>query len=243
MTTITAQSETDICNAALGNIGITTQIQSLSDQSQQAQSCAFWYPKARDYVLRHSPWNFAQAVIALASDPSVAPGQLTAPPFGTQFPFPGWPFAYVYPNDCLQAIAVTSKAGLRFGPQYWSNWWWPTPALSAQIPKVPTKIVQSIANPGQLMILCDLQSNPGYPVYLQYIQCVSNTAQFDVMFIDALEWYLGWKLGMSLRSADKAKAQYCQASWEKARAEALAQVLNESQQDLERQSPSVLARL
>jgi hypothetical protein len=64
----------------------------------------------------------------------------------------------------------------------------------------------------------------------------------DVMFIDALGWLLGWRVGMALRSTDKARVQYAQACWEKARSQALAQMMNQSMQDAARDSPSVLAR-
>jgi len=242
MSTIVAQAEVDIANSALSNLGISTQIDAFTDKTEPAKACAFWYPKMRNYALRSAPWNFAYTCIALASDSSVAPGQPTPPTFGVNLPFPGWPYAYQYPNDCLQSIAVTTSAGQRLGPAFWSNWWWPYPAMNYAIPKVPTKIVQSFANPGQLMILCDIQATAGAPLYMFYIQCVTNTAQFDVMFTDYLGWLLGWRVGMTLRSADKAKVQYCQSMAEKMRLEALAQDLNESQQDAARDSPSVLAR-
>jgi len=156
--------------------------------------------------------------------------------------FPGWPYAYQYPNDCLQAVAVTTYAGQRLGPAFWSNWWWPTSGMTYAIPKIPYKIVQSQANPGDQMILCDVPSSASSPLYLIYIQCITNTAQFSPLFCDALSASVGWKVGMSIRSANPQKVQYCQAMATKARLEALAQALNSMQEDPERDSPSIMAR-
>lgn len=239
MATITAISETDHANMALSNLGISTQLQSLSDANEQGKACKFWYPKCRDVLLQIAPWNFAYTSVVLQTDGSLAGASGTV---GGTFAFPGWPYAYVYPNDCLQPIAVTTYAGQRLGPAFWGNYWWPYQATNMSIPKIPYKIVQSVANPGQLMILCDVLATPTSPLYLFYIQCVTNTAQFDPMFSDALGFYLGWRVGMTLRSANPQKVQYCQAAAKQARLEALAQALNASQQDRERDSPSVLAR-
>ena len=239
MTSVTTLAEVDIANMGLSMLGISTQIQAFTDQSEQAKACAFWYPKCRDELLRSAPWNFAQQSIVLASDGSIAgpPGTI-----GATVASPGWRYAYVYPNDCLQAVAVTTYAGQRVGQQYWGNFWYPYNGMIPVMPKIPYKIAQSTANPGQLMILCDLLAQANAPLYLLYIQCVTNTALFDVLFSGGLAALVGWKVGLALRSANPAKVQYCQTMAEKARLEALAQSLNEMQQDRERDSPSVLAR-
>lgn len=239
MATVTALSETDIANMGLSYLGISTQIQSFSDNTEQAKACGFWYPKCRDQLLQMAPWPFAYTAVALASDGSTAGASGTV---GGTLAFPGWPYAYQYPNDCLQAVAVTTYAGQRLGPAFWSNWWWPTSGMTYAIPKIPYKIVQSQANPGQQMILCDVLSNASSPLYLFYIQCVTNTAQFSPLFCDALSASVGWKVGMSIRSANPQKVQYCQAMATKARLEALAQALNSMQQDPASESPSITAR-
>jgi hypothetical protein len=225
MTAITALADVDICNMALSHLGISQQIQSISppDQSPQAAACAFWYPKMRNWLLRSAPWNFAYLSQALASDATV---------------FPGWAYAYQYPNDCLQAVAVTTSAGLRFGNSYWNNWWSQGP-FNGAIPKIPFKVVQSQAVAGQQAILCDLP--PSSPVYLFYIQCVTNTALFDSMFSDALALYLASRVGGPLR-ADLNRVKMAAAGAEGMRLQALAQTMNEAQQDLERVSPSISAR-
>lgn len=238
MATVTTLAEVDIANMGLSYLGISTQIQSFSDPNEVAKACGFWYPKCRDQLLQLAPWPFAYTSIALASDASVAGGGIV----GTTMAFPGWRYAYQYPNDCLQAIAVTTIAGQRVGAAAWSNYWWPTSGMTYAIPKIPYAIVQSQANPGQQMILCDVPASATSPLYLFYIQAITNTAQFSALFCDGLSASVGWKVGMALRSANPQKVQYCQAMAKQSKLEALAQALNSMHQDPERDSPSVMAR-
>jgi hypothetical protein len=241
MTTVTTLADVDYCNMGLSYLGISTQIQSINppDNNEQAKSCSFWYDKCRAELLQMAPWTFAYTSQVLATDPSLAGASGTV---GGTFAFPGWPYAYQYPNDCLQAIAVTTYAGQRLGPAFWSNWWWPISGFTYAIPKIPYKIVQSVANPGERMILCDVPTTPTSPVYLFYIQNVTNTQLFSPLFGNALAYDIGYRVGMTIRSANQQKVQFCQAAAKQARLEALAQALNEMQQDLERDSPSVQAR-
>jgi len=217
----------------LSAIGISQQIQSIDPPDpgvEAAKVCAFWYPICRNALLREAPWNFAYQYVLLASDPSAVPGF-------PQYAYPGWTYAYQYPLDCLQAIALSTYEGIRWGPAMWAAWWFPYPTGNVAIPKIPFKVVQSTANPGQLMILADIAS----PAYLFYIQAITNTGQFDVLFSDCLALYIAAKAGGPLRAAaDKVKT--AQAAYELGKARALAQSLNENQQDVERPSPSVQIR-
>jgi hypothetical protein len=221
MPSVIALADVDICNMALSHLSMSQGIQSIDppDQSEQAKVCAFWYPKMRNWLLREAPWNFAYVNQVLASDATT---------------FPGWAYAYQYPDDCLELIAITTQYGLRFGQTFWSTYWWPQ---SGGIPKIPTKVVQSTAVPGELAILCDLTS----PVYAFYIQCVTNTQLFDVQFSDALSFYVASRVGGPLR-ANAQKVQACAQAAEMMKLKAIAQSMNESQQDNERVSPSISAR-
>lgn len=239
MPSVTTLAPVDIANMALSFLSISTQIQAFTDQNEQAKACGFWYPICLNQLLQLAPWPFAYTSVALASDASLAGPTGTV---GASMAFPGYSYAYQYPNDCLQPIAVTTIAGQRLGPAFWSNYWWPTSGMTYAIPKIPYKIVQSTANPGSQMILTDVKANASSPLYLFYIQAIDNTALFSPLFIDALAFHIGWRVGMSLRSANAQKVQYCEAKAKGARLEALAQALNSMQQDQERASPSVMAR-
>lgn len=238
MPAYTPVADVDIASMAAAHLGISILIQSLTppDNSPQAKAMAFWYPKCRDELLQSAPWNFADTYTNLVQEP--VPSS-TGPQMG--YAAPGWPFSYQYPNDVLQAIAVTNIAGQRFGPQFWVNYWWPYTGMQLTIPKFPFKIMESKSNPGQLCIVLDYQASAQAPLYLFYIQAVTNTALFDPMFVTALSYLLGWRAGTTLR-ADKDKVQACQANYKQARLDALAQHLNANQQDLERDSPSITAR-
>lgn len=225
MTAISALADVDIASMALSHLSLSTTIRSLNppDDSAAAQTCAFWYPKCRNELLQSAPWNFAFTSTLLTSDSTA---------------LPGWSFAYQYPNDCLQPIAVTTAAGQRLGAAFWTNWWWPYPSQNYALPKIPFKVVRSQGVPGQLAILADVGNTP---VYLFYIQCVTDTAMFDPMFSTTLSYLLGGRAGGPLR-ADLQKVQMCLQIYKQMRLETLAQHLNAAQQDPARDSPSVLAR-
>lgn len=238
MPVVTALADVDIANMALGHLGISITIQSLSppDQTIQAQTCAFWYPICRNELLQSAPWNFADTDALLVQEP--VPSTI-GPQLG--FAAPGWRYSYTYPNDCLQPLCITTLAGQRFGPQFWLGHWWPQAGMTLTIPKIPYKVMESQANPGQLCFVCDFLSIAQNPLYLFYIQCVTNTAQFDPMFSTALSYLVGWRAGSQLRASQE-KVATCKQNYMAARLDALAQHLNANQQDLERDSPSITAR-
>lgn len=219
-------ADVDIANMALSHLSISRTIQSLDppDKSAEAQACAFWYPKMRDWLLKIAPWDFAQACLALANDTTT---------------FPGWKYAYQYPADCLQLAAVTTQAGQRFGQVFWTQYWGNYSGLNGSIPKIPTKVVQSTMIPGTKAILCDL--SPTSPVYAFYIQAVIDTALFDPLFGDCLALYVASRIGGPLRANVQQIAMIAQAA-QGMRLQALAQSMNESQQDPERVSPSISCR-
>lgn len=234
MTAITALADVDICNMALSHLGLSVTIASLNppDPTAAGNACGLWYAKSRNFMLQSAPWNFAYTYTTLASDASNVPG--------TTYAFPGWRYAYQMPNDCLQPIAVVTQSGLRFGAQFWNNWWWPYPSQNFALPKIPFKIFQSTAAPGQQAIACDINAM-FQPLYLFYIQCVTNTALFDPMFAETLSYEIGGKIGGRLR-ADLQRVQMCMQTSASKRLETLAQHLNAAQQDRERASPSILTR-
>lgn len=228
----------DVANMALSALGISSQIQSLTppDQSNQAQVMSFWYPKCRDELQQSAPWKFCYNFINLVQEPVPSP---TGPQDG--YAAPGWQYSYQYPGDCLQPIAVTTIAGQRYGPQFWLGYWWPTVGMTLTIPKIPYKVMESKANPEQLCITCDFLATQQAPLYLYYIQRVTNTLFTTPMFDIALSYLMGWRGGPALRS-ESDKVQACQSSYTSLRLQALAQDLNAGQQDLERDSPSIVAR-
>lgn len=88
-----ATSDVDICNAALIHLG-ARRISALTDQTQEARLCNQRLGDARDFVLRHHPWNCALARASLAS--------LTTAPNHE------WDYAFTLPTDpwCLRVLEV-----------------------------------------------------------------------------------------------------------------------------------------
>lgn len=79
-------SEVEVCNLALSNIRAAS-INSLNENSLQAQLCRLKYPILRDRCLREIPWQFNRTIRALASH--------TTEIFN-------WAYSYQYPVDCLK---------------------------------------------------------------------------------------------------------------------------------------------
>lgn len=76
----------ELCNLALGRIGIRADIQQLTDDNEEAIACNNCYGPARDRTLQAISWRFAsrQATLALATVTRL-----------------NWDFVYRLPVDCL----------------------------------------------------------------------------------------------------------------------------------------------
>lgn len=81
----------EICNVALSRLGNSRSINSLTEQSKEADVCSLHFEPARDAVLSDFDWNFARKRLALAD---------------TGSPPPDWQFAYRYPTDCMRIISI-----------------------------------------------------------------------------------------------------------------------------------------
>jgi len=86
-------SVVEICNLALSNIRAGS-INSLDENSLQAQQCKLKYPIMRDRLLAELPWSFNHKIKTLAV--------LTDDVFN-------WNYAYQYPSDCLKINRLISS--------------------------------------------------------------------------------------------------------------------------------------
>jgi len=83
----------DICNLALGHLGDSAQVASISpaDGSAQAAHCQRLYPIARDTVLEKFTWSCATVRVAAAEiTNSLA----------------SWAYAYALPANCIRLVSV-----------------------------------------------------------------------------------------------------------------------------------------
>lgn len=88
----------DICNLALAHLGDRATISSIDppEGSAQAQSCAQFYPIARDTLLELHPWRFALKRESLADLSDANP------------PANPWLYSYALPTDLIRVFAVTA---------------------------------------------------------------------------------------------------------------------------------------
>lgn len=93
-------SELDICNMALGHLGVSTKIQNLAaERSKEAQACRLFYEPTRDEVLRDFDWSFArrrEALSKVADDPNT-----------------DWNYSYRKPAGALAVRSLPNDAGIR----------------------------------------------------------------------------------------------------------------------------------
>ncbi len=216
-------SEVDISNMALYRVGSSIRITSLNEQIEKTEpvrQAGFWYPIVRDQVLATAPWGFARKSVALASV--------------TDTTFPGWSYVYEYPSDCIQAVAICDAGGLR-GPAFWWDSWNSRNNAISSVEKIPFQI-GTRADGNSNVIMTDIPS-----AYLFYIFRQTVTATFTPLFVDAFAWKFGSELGSTV-NANAARVTRCLQMYQPTLDRAMAQMMNESQQDKERDSPSIQAR-
>lgn len=168
-------SDTDICNAALVEIGAKT-ITALSDTSTEGQACAAKYFIARDAALRSHPWNFARKWQAL-NQLATAPLALLIKPdphFQSSIIFTG---AYQLPPDCIRVFrAAPFNYNFRIvGTQLYTD----APAQAL------TSGSFTGAQPGVGLPPANNTTNPNQ-VGIEYVSRTTDPTQFDSMFVDAL---------------------------------------------------------
>lgn len=88
-------NEVAICNAALLRTGVSKRIESLSDDTVEAEACSSEYDGVRDAVLRDHPWRFAKKYATISADADT--------------PAWYWTVQYTLPNDCLLLLGLESE--------------------------------------------------------------------------------------------------------------------------------------
>jgi hypothetical protein len=87
-----------IGNLALSKIGDRGRIESLDENSTQAQEISLWYDFAREEVLKAYNWSFARKRLTLAPHAEDPPAGL-------------WGFRYQYPPDCVSMRRLVNPFG------------------------------------------------------------------------------------------------------------------------------------
>lgn len=88
-------TDVEICNMALGRIGVTMYIASMDEVSKEGRVSRLLYSIVRDRVLEAFNWPFARAEAVLQD-------------IGT--PINNWEYRYRYPNDCIKPRQVVCES-------------------------------------------------------------------------------------------------------------------------------------
>lgn len=163
-----AKSEVDICNMALSRIGVTMQIQSLTERSKEAASANLIYEQTRDKVLAAYPWAFAKRTKVL---------QLTGTPPDR------WAYRYEYPNDCIAVRHIYPSLTGSVGGQSLRLWLQQNRAR-----------YELYAGDNNNLTICTDQET----AVVEYTARITNPLLFDSAFTSALGWALAAELALPL---------------------------------------------
>lgn len=90
-------TDIQICNMALGHLGQTKFIATLTERSLASELCALYYEPARDFTLEDLTWPFATKYLALG--------------LVEEEPNDDWAYSYRYPDDCVFARRLVTTRG------------------------------------------------------------------------------------------------------------------------------------
>lgn len=181
-------SKVDICNRALANIRAQS-INSLSEDSLEAQYCSLFYDSSLEFLIADTPWNFTKKQIAL--------GLATDDLFS-------WVYAYQYPSDCLvinQLLSQRNKlsassAGNAIRPDYYDDN--PLNDFSGNLPRVKFEVINNLNN------LVIGANEPD--LWIDYQIRVDDPNKFPSHFTLAFTWYLSSQIAMPIIGGNTGRA-------------------------------------
>lgn len=224
----------DIYNLALSYLDSSQRVLSLTDNSAQAGYCNAFYARSRQLVLEQCYWSFATRAVQL----TLLADQENLPA-GQPLYYPGWRFIYARPTDCLKAQAVTTQYGLRANP-FFSYWWYPIGAQSwgpYRPPWIEALDYVNIPTGQSIDILTDQDD-----AWLVETIDPPDVTILPETFISCVAWQLAAQIAGPASANQKAKEIAIKMA-PLALSRALAQNLNEMQEDPYPDSPSIQARL
>lgn len=227
-----ATAEAQICNKALGRIGVKTWIDDLTtDQSEEAEACNVFYVDERDSLLKRFPWPFAtkRAQLVLLANESRS----------------GWAYCYALPSDCLQARYIWPNGlnQILYTPVQPSNLSgvWTNPRTPRYDQRVPYAIEKQ-TNSDDMMICCDFGSSVNGQPELVYTARITDVSKFSPLFTDALAWLLAQDIAMPL-TMNVERYKLAKEEAHEALTLCEAEALKEQQEDVPPDSESIAVRL
>lgn len=97
-----ADSDTEICNMALGHLGVDNDIAELdTERSVEARVCRKFFDTTRDQCLRDFPYPFAKKIETLSEITNAEDDD-------DDHPTDEWDYQYAVPSDCLMPRRILS---------------------------------------------------------------------------------------------------------------------------------------
>lgn len=209
-----------VCNLALGRIGISEFIEDIEDRTTRAIACKQYLDGCRQSVLSDFPWNFATKAVQLAA---------------VDVDVPGWSAAYRYPSDCLSLRSITTAAGDRFQPPpFWGG---ADGERAVMIEgRARFRVLSDPVIPDARVILADIED-----AWAWYTADIVSPSTWPRLFVEALAWKLAAELAGALRVSAQLR-QYAEQTYLWQLSQAQAASLNEERPDPYPDSPSVAVR-
>ncbi|VVE77393.1 hypothetical protein [Pandoraea sputorum] len=173
-------AKVDICNIALGHLGVSETIAAMDERSKNAVLCNRNYDHVLRTVLEDFWWPFATVWVAGA--------QLTSDPP------PGWQFTYAYPSDCARVRKIVPQGG----DPSWYSW---RSLCDDPYTLRPRKIPFSIIADPDRAAMAIATNEP--EAILCYTKIVDDPTLYTASFADAVALQLAARLCMPLRVDDQ----------------------------------------
>lgn len=209
-------TQVDICNMAMGRLGISRFISSIDERSNEARICKQFYDIVRDRTLTKTTPGFANCYADL-QDIGTPPDE--------------WAYRYRYPSDCLKLLKIMYLVDSSV--TYYDSYGNPTYPLP--LPTIPHEIVADEPS-NSLAILTNIS-----PIRAKYTKRVTNEVLFSQAFINAFAWGLAVELAAPL-SASPNYASQATVAFNLAVSEAIADSQNEQSQEQQPESAFITAR-
>lgn len=222
-----SNSKITIINKALSHLKQRT-INSLTEQSEQAQKANLHYDCERRTLLRACDWRFARVQESLNLLGNISDAQAYPDDNSKQDVIDQFNYLYAYPANCVRLVKVYNPYHSIF-PEPYHDMYLDYGALSKfEVMRSPVTKVMAIA--------CNLELAKAH-----YTFDMKDESQFDDMFQDSLGWALADVLCMPL-TADKELQRIIHASAESNLEEAMRKNGGESTERAPRESPYEQAR-
>ena len=183
------QSPADIVNLSLARIGYPKRIGNLYDGSAAATKALTLYAQTRDELLRQFDWGFAERSVNLTLLKSAPANGYVPPVYWTPaYPILPWMYEYAYPSDCLKVRSIRATPPILINPDPQANLF---------------SVDNDVAlTPPVKVILANVQN-----AILVYTGQITDPAQWEADFVEALAASLGRRLAPSLVNMDFTKLE------------------------------------